>query len=51
MPYHIESIGGVFLVKKDAGGHVMGTHKTKAKAQKQMYALYISENGYRKEDK
>jgi hypothetical protein len=48
IPYHIEHSGGVYIVKKDSDHQAMGTHKTKAEAQKQMYALLISESGYHK---
>jgi hypothetical protein len=30
-------------VKKDAGGKIMGTFKTKKEAQAQLYALYVNE--------
>jgi hypothetical protein len=49
MPYHVERAGpGKWLVKKDSDGHVMGTHKTKAKAQEQIYAIEMKEQRRKK---
>jgi len=44
MPWHIEKAGNKYLVKKDAGGEVVGTHTSRAKAQAQLRALYASES-------
>jgi hypothetical protein len=48
--YHIEYVGGVYLVK-DQGGTVAGTYKTKGQATAKLYNLSVSENGYNKGEK
>ena len=42
MPWHIEHHGNVYQVVKNAGGKVVGSHKTKKEAQAHLYALHMN---------
>ena len=43
MPYSVRKAGDRWKVVKDTDGKVMGTHKTKAEARKQIYAITMGE--------
>ncbi|MFA5388086.1 MAG: hypothetical protein WC322_06935 [Candidatus Paceibacterota bacterium] len=43
MPYSVHKSGDRWKVVKDSDGKVMGTHKTKAEARKQIYAITMGE--------
>lgn len=44
MPYSVSKRGNSYVVVKDSDGKVMGRHKTKGKAQKQIAAIYANEH-------
>ena len=43
MPYKIVKDGGQFVVMKKDGSRAFGRHQSRAKAQRQLGALYASE--------
>ena len=43
MPYSVRKAGDKWKVVKDSDGKVLGTHKTKQEAQKQIIAVTMSE--------
>lgn len=42
MPYHLVHVGGTWQVVKDAGGKIMGSHRSKKEAMAQLYALHMA---------
>ena len=45
MPYEIRKMGSQFVVVKKGTNRAFGRHATKAKARRQLRALYASERG------
>ena len=43
MPYEVVKRGNEYHVQKKGGGRVFGRHKSRAKANKQLAALYANE--------
>jgi hypothetical protein len=43
MPYEAKKERGGYTVRKKAGGKKLGTHKSKAKAQRQIAAIHANE--------
>ena len=44
MPYSVRHAGSKWQVVKDKTGEVIGTHKTKGEAIKQIYAIEMNEH-------
>jgi hypothetical protein len=42
MPYTIRRVGSRYVVRKRAGGRRIGSHASKAKARRQIRAIYAS---------
>lgn len=43
MPYEVKKSGSGYAVRKKAGGKKLGTHKSKAKAKRQIAAIHANE--------